>query len=111
MQSISQALQKYIENQGIKTELDIAKIWNYWSMILGPQLADLAKPLGRRKKTLIIGAKNSTIMQELNFSSQEILDKIYDFLGWQPFDNICFELLEKKTSLDQINIEQEKQLS
>lgn len=104
MKNISEAIQDFFTKNNYKQEMDIVRVWLNWDKIVGPELAGLAKPLGKQKQSLIIGVENSLIMQEIRFYSQQLLDFIYDFLQWQPFDKIKFELLYGKTSLDQIQI-------
>lgn len=101
IRSLAQALDEYIARRNISRELQIAAIWKNWSRIVGPRLQELARPLGKRKKTLVIGVENSLIMQELVFYSDQILEQVREFLGWQPFDKISFELLQNFSSLDQ----------
>lgn len=104
MESISTALERFLHRKRLDRELQIAKVWAYWSDILGEELAKLARPLGRRKNTLIIGAVDNVVMQELVYYSPQILEQIDEFLGWQPFDKVVFELLDTRSSLDEIKI-------
>ncbi len=104
MKNISEAIQDFFLKNNYKHELDIARVWLNWDKIVGPELAVLAKPLRRQRNSLIIGVENSLIMQEMRFQAKTILESISEFLRWQPFDKIKFELLYNKTSLDQIKI-------
>ncbi|MFW6055669.1 MAG: DUF721 domain-containing protein [Thermodesulfobacteriota bacterium] len=104
MRSLAKVLDEYISRRNISREFQIAGIWNNWSRIVGPRLQELARPLGKRKKTLVIGVENSLAMQELVFYSDQILEQVSDYLGWQPFDKISFELLHNSTSLDQLTL-------
>lgn len=104
MQSISSALDKFLQRRGLSKELQIAKLWANWSNIIGEELAKMAKPLGKRKETLVIGAVDNVVMQELVYHSEQILEQIEEFLGWKPFDKVVFELLDSKSSLDEIRI-------
>jgi len=104
METISTALDRFLHRKKMNKELQIAKIWTYWGDILGEEVAKLARPLGRRKETLIVGAVDNVVMQELVYYSPQILDQIEEFLGWQPFDKIVFELLDTRSSLDEIKI-------
>ncbi len=104
MQSIATALDKYLQAKGLNKELQIAKLWTCWADIIGSELADMAKPLGKRKNTLVVGAVDNVVMQELVYYSEQILEQIEEFLGWQPFDKVVFELLDTRTSLDEIKV-------
>ena len=104
MQSISTALDNFLQRKGLNKELQIAKLWANWSDIIGEELAKMAKPLGKRKETLVIGAVDNVVMQELVYHSEQILEQIEEFLGWKPFDKVVFELLDTKSSLDEIKV-------
>jgi len=104
MKSIGTALKEYLDRRQFNSELEVARVWLNWPDIVGAHLAEMARPLGRRKGTLRIGVTDSVVMQELSYYGQEILDRIEAFLGWQPFDNTSLELLNERTSLDRITI-------
>jgi hypothetical protein len=103
MQDIKGALETFFRKKG-NENLRLAELWVNWSVVMGPQLSQMARPLGRRKRTLVLGAQDSLVMQELVFFSSQILERIEGFLGWNPFDKVVFELLQGKTSLDQLSI-------
>ena len=104
MRTAAQAVKAYISRPDMDQELQIAGIWKHWDRIIGPGLQDLARPLGKRKRTLVVGVANSLVMQECVFYSEQILEKIADYLDWQPFDKISFELLQKGACLDEITV-------
>jgi hypothetical protein len=95
MKNISQALDDFFVQNNFRREMDIVRVWINWKTIVGPELAAMAKPLGRRQKSLIVGVENSLIMQEMRFYSTTLLEHI----------KVKFELLYNKTSLDQIQID------
>lgn len=68
---------------------------------MGEDTARLVKPLGTRNKTLILGAEDSIVIQEITFASSQILDMLNDFCQGNFFDNIRVELLKGRTPLDQ----------
>jgi hypothetical protein len=79
----------------------LARLWRCWGEVMG-DLSELARPLGRRRRTLIIGCEDAMVMQELSFFESETLDRIHEFLGEECFDNIRYELIEGRASLDMI---------
>jgi hypothetical protein len=102
MKSIGTALKEYLDRRRLNSELDVARVWLNWPDIVGSHLAEMARPLGRRGTSLRIGVEDSIVMQELTYFGQDILDRIEEFLGWQPFDKVALELLQDRTSLDRI---------
>lgn len=105
MKSVSTAIREFFSQNNLDTELQIASLWTNWKTVVGEDLADLAKPLGKRKKTLILAAADGMVMQEISFYQNYILDQIKSFLGWQPFDKVKFELLNGRVPLDEIRVE------
>lgn len=104
MKSVASALQEYFSRREMNRQLQIARLWVNWSRIFGEQVSGMARPLGTRKRTLVIGGEDGVALQELSFYSQEILDRIEEFLGWQPFDKVSFELLQNKIPLDEVRV-------
>lgn len=102
MRTAFQVLERIVQRQDWERRLQIASIWEQWPRIIGSSLQDLARPLGTRKDTLIIGVENSLVMQECLFYSEQILEKVEAYLGWQPFDKIKFELISDTVCLDEI---------
>ncbi|MFP4391341.1 MAG: DUF721 domain-containing protein [Desulfohalobiaceae bacterium] len=106
MKTAAQALQSFFSSRfsGIDS-LSLARLWLCWPQVLGPELAELARPLGHRERALILGVEDSVVMQELSYYQQDILDKVENFLGWRPFDKVKLELLNNRASLDKVGLE------
>lgn len=67
---------------------------------MGPETARMVKPLGRRNSTLILGAQDSIVIQEISFLSDRIIELINSFCGSDFFDKVRVELLKGRTPLD-----------
>ncbi|MFW5863569.1 MAG: DUF721 domain-containing protein [Desulfohalobiaceae bacterium] len=105
MKTAAQALESFFRSRFHEAEnLRLARLWLSWSQVLGPELAELAKPLGHRERTLILGAEDGMVLQELSYYQGDILDRVEEFLGWRPFDKIKLELLNSKTCLDMVGL-------
>ncbi len=100
---LSYFIDKFIEEKGIAKEFELVKLWKNWDRVVGTSIANMARPLGKRGNTLLIGVEDSVVMQELSFYSEEFLKKIEKFLGWQPFDKVKYKLLEDKTPLTELD--------
>lgn len=105
MQNISRAIHTYVHSRQMQGNLDIARLWQHWPDVVGPELSETAKPLGRRKGALVIGVQDSAAMQELRFYAQEILDRIAEFLDHQPFDKVAVELIKGRACLDGVQLD------
>lgn len=82
-------------------ELAIARLWRHWPEILGEDIARFVRPLGHRKTTMLLGAANSLVMQELSYFSPRILDKANSFLGNAYFQKVQMELMDGRPALDE----------
>ncbi|MDR1777424.1 MAG: DUF721 domain-containing protein [Desulfovibrio sp.] len=59
-------------------------LWQNWDMVMGPELASLALPMGARGNTLLLGAPDSIAIQELHLQNGEILERVNAFME-SPF--------------------------
>lgn len=78
----------------------LARLWRNWDKVVDPYIAQMVRPLKTRKKTLVMGAEDTLIMQELHFLSPEILGIVNRYLGEEVFDKVVFELISGKIPLD-----------
>ncbi|MCL2124292.1 MAG: DciA family protein, partial [Desulfovibrionaceae bacterium] len=53
--SAREAVERLLRRYPRKTRL--ARLWGNWSMVMGPELALLAWPLGERKGVLLVGGE------------------------------------------------------
>jgi len=107
MKSVDTALSQYMRGERFRREMDIARLWRQWPELIGEELANMVKPLGRQGSTLILGVEDNLLMQEMVYNSETLLEAISQFLGWNPFDNIKYKLLQNKTALDEVSLERE----
>ena len=87
---------------GDPVRLRLVQLWRHWEMVLGPELAPLARPLGHHKDTLLIGAEDAMLMQELHLQSGEILERVNAFMEGPFFAAVKVSLCFQRTELDNI---------
>lgn len=87
---------------GDPVRLRLVQLWRHWEMVLGPDLAPLARPLGHRKDILLIGAEDAMLMQELHLQSGEILERVNAFMEGPFFASVKVSLCFQQTELDNI---------
>ncbi|CCO23814.1 DUF721 domain-containing protein [Maridesulfovibrio hydrothermalis] len=97
--SMSEAMGQFVSVMDGEYKLMIPRLWKAWPDLMG-ELAEFAKPLGHRKKTLILAAEDSVAAQELSYFAPEILERINLFFGEEVFDKVLFELLNGRVPLD-----------
>jgi hypothetical protein len=108
MKSVDTALSQYMRSERFRREMAIARLWRQWPELIGEELANMVKPLGRQGNTLILGVEDNLLMQEMVYNSDTLLEAISQFLGWNPFDNIKYKLLQNRTALDEVRLEREE---
>lgn len=77
----------------------LCRLWQNWSMVMGPELAPLALPLGHHKDLLLIGAEDAMLAQELHLLSGEILERVNAFMECPFFSAVKVSLTLDKTVL------------
>lgn len=78
----------------------LSLLWSHWDMVLGPELAPVAMPLGHHKDMLLLGAEDAMLMQELHLQSGEILERVNAFMEAPFFRSIKVSLVMGKAVLD-----------
>ncbi|MCL4385018.1 MAG: DUF721 domain-containing protein [Actinobacteria bacterium] len=77
---LSNIIENYINEKKLKSKLNSSKIFNYWEEIVGKEIAKNSKPEKLKNKVLYISTVNPIWASELNLMSQNIINKINDYL-------------------------------
>lgn len=97
---VGESLPRLIRALDKKGNLSLVRLWRGWAEVVGPEVAQLARPLGRRGATLILRVDDSQAAQELSFFAPQIVERVNDFLGQEIFDKVHFELINGRIPLD-----------
>ena len=97
---VAGAAERLLAALGAKDELTYLRLWKAWPEVLGQELAQMARPLGRRGSLLVLGIEDSIVAQELAYFQPEILKRVNGFLGRKAFDKVTYELLRGRVPLD-----------
>lgn len=84
------------------TRYHLSRLWRHWPQVVGPHIAEVARPVGHRGTTLIIGAQDHMIAQELAMYAPALLEQANAFLGMNFFDKVRVDLLGDHVSLDAV---------
>jgi hypothetical protein len=76
----------------------LIQLWKNWGMVMGPELAPLALPLGARRNLLLVGAPDSIALQELHLLNTEILERANAFMEHSFFTAVNVSLCFGKTA-------------
>lgn len=82
----------------------LVRLWRNWEEVVGPEAAELAKPMGHSNDILIVGAEDSATLNELTYYAPEILDAVNAFLGEIYFDKVQGTLLMGRVPLNEITV-------
>lgn len=97
---VQEVLERLLPGLDAEGALKLVRLWRSWPQVLGPELAELAHPLGRRKATLLLASEDPVAVQELSYFAPEILERVNGFLGEEVFDKVRFEMLSGRVPLD-----------
>lgn len=78
----------------------LSLLWRHWETVMGAELAPLARPLGHRDVTLLVGADDAMSLQELHLQSDEILERVNAFMEKPFFRTVKVSLILGKAELD-----------
>lgn len=88
-------LSRYDKKGGLR----LVRLWRDWENVVGPEVAELARPMGHKDATLILNAPDPVAAQQLSYYIPEILERVNAFFGELVFDKVRFELLDGKVPL------------
>lgn len=80
--------------------LRLNELWKNWTMVMGPDLAPLAQPLGHRGDLLLVGGEDNLVLQELSYAVPEILERVNAFMDEAFFQRVELRLVFGRTPLN-----------
>lgn len=99
-QPVNTLLDQWMSAVGRPEQAQLIRLWQHWPMVMGPELAGLAWPLGHRNTVLLVGGEDAMAMQELSLQSGEILERVNAFLDEPLFNEVRVSLALGKNPLD-----------
>jgi len=92
---VMRVLSRYDKKGGLK----LVRLWLEWASVVGPEVAELARPLGHKDGTLLLHTEDAIAAQQLTYFTPEILSRVNGFLEQEVFDKVRFELLNGRVPL------------
>lgn len=99
LRSMADALASFLSARDGGEHVHLTRLWEHWAMVLGPNLAALAVPLGHRKDVLLIAAEDSMAAQEIAMQAGEVLERVNAFMNSPYFSRIQVELVMGRQDL------------
>lgn len=93
-------LLSFLSRYDKKGGLRLVQLWKEWPQIVGPDVAELAHPVGHKEGALLLAAEDSVAAQQLSYYAPELLERVNAFFGEEVFDKVRFELLDGRAPLD-----------
>lgn len=100
LRSLSESIDRFVETKEAAGRRLFVETCRRWKELVGPVMGELVRPLGHRRRELLLGADDPVAMQEMVFAAPEILARINAALGHDAFDKVRFDLLGSQVSLD-----------
>lgn len=102
MKAICDALQSFLKSRDLSRQAHLVRLWENWDMVMGPDIAPLAYPMGHRKTILQVGAEDNMAQQDLMFMTPEILERANGFMDEPYFERVEVHLVMGRKPLDQL---------
>lgn len=100
LRRLAESIDRFVAEKDAAGRRAFVEVCRRWEAIVGPETAELVRPLGHRRRDLLLGADDPVIMQEIHFMAPEILSLVNAALGQEVFDRVRFDLLVDRVSLD-----------
>lgn len=105
LRRLSESIGRFVADQEAASRRSFVEACRRWEEIVGPETAQLVRPLGHRRRELLLGADDCVAMQEMVFMAPEIVSLVNAALGQDAFDRVRFDLLGSQISLDALRTE------
>ncbi len=99
-EEITNVIERYLHRLGKPEQIILTRLWQHWDMVMGPEIAALAWPLGHKEGTLFVGGEDAMSVQELTYMHDEIIERANTFMDSNFFVSVKVRLSLDKTPLD-----------
>jgi predicted nucleic acid-binding Zn ribbon protein len=90
--SLGDVLSGALKQANLQINLEMGRLWNRWDDIVGPTVAQNAKPAAIKGNLLIVYVSSTPWMQQLQFLKEDIMDKLNSDLGRPVVEDIRFKI-------------------
>jgi predicted nucleic acid-binding Zn ribbon protein len=89
---LGNVLEGVLKASNMKTDLSLHKLWRQWAELVGPTIADNARPAAIKGKLLLVNVSSAPWMQQLQFLKNELIEKLNTALGKNAVRDIRFQI-------------------
>lgn len=104
MKPVAEAVQAALSQRRSRGQDRLLRLWQYWDMVMGEEIAPLALPLGHRRDILLVGAEDSLALQDLRFLTSEMLERVNAFMEEPFFRKIELSLCANRTNVARLPV-------
>lgn len=89
---IGSVIDRVLRDYRSKPDLELTQIWPLWDEVVGPTIAQNARPAAFKGKLLIVHVLSSTWIHQLQFLKDDLTVKLNDALGKALIEEIKFKI-------------------
>jgi predicted nucleic acid-binding Zn ribbon protein len=90
--NIGSVLDRVLHQYRPKADQEICKVWDIWSLAVGPEIAANARPAAFKGNILLLHVSNSTWLHHLRFMEKDLIAKINCALGTARIETIQLKI-------------------
>lgn len=85
-------LKKALKASNIEVDLELYRLWEQWADLVGPAIAQNARPEAIKGKLLLVNVSSAPWMQQLQYLKSELIEKLNSALGMEALKDIRFKI-------------------
>jgi predicted nucleic acid-binding Zn ribbon protein len=89
---LGSVLEEAMRASKIDVDLDVYRLWEEWTHLVGPAIAQNASPEAIKGKLLLVNVSSSPWMQQLQYLKSELMEKLNTALGRNAVEDIRFKI-------------------
>ena len=85
-------LKKALKTSNIAVDLELYELWEQWADLVGPDIAQNARPGAIKGSLLLVHVSSAPWMQQLQYLKYELMEKLNKALGRPVIQDIRFKI-------------------
>lgn len=85
-------MQKTLEASSIDVDLNLYRLWERWTDLVGLTIAENARPAAIKGGLLLVHVSSAPWMQQLHYLKGELMEKLNSALGKESVKDIRFKI-------------------
>jgi predicted nucleic acid-binding Zn ribbon protein len=89
---LGNVLESVLKASSLQIDLSLHKLWRQWDDLVGPTIAQNARPAAIKGKLLLINVSSAPWMQQLQYLKDDLVEKINDDFDKEIVTDIRFKI-------------------